>query len=66
MAKTNEMADMKLSNVLGDNHKLNCQMFNFSFQIKKNIGLTPLIALIWISVESAVTQNCVASVTKTF
>ena len=35
MAKINEMADMKLSNVLGDNHKLNYQMFNFSFQKKK-------------------------------
>ena len=46
MAKIDEMVGMKLSNVLGDNHKLNCQMFNFSFQIKKNIGLTPLIALI--------------------
>ena len=28
------------------------------------IGLTPSIALIYISVEPAVTQNCVASVTK--
>ena len=28
------------------------------------IGLTPLIALIYISVEPAVTQNCVASVTN--
>ena len=28
------------------------------------IGLNPSIALIWISVEPAVTQNCVASVTN--
>ena len=28
------------------------------------IGLTPLIALIYISMEPAVAQNCVASVTK--
>jgi hypothetical protein len=28
------------------------------------IGLTPLIALIYVSVEPAVTQNCVASVTN--
>ena len=29
-----------------------------------SIGLTPLIALIYVSVEPAVTQNCVASVTR--
>ena len=30
----------------------------------KGIGLTPLIALIWIIVEPAVTRNCIASVTN--
>ena len=34
------------------------------FMIQKYIGLTPLIALIYVSVEPAVTQNCVASVTN--
>ena len=31
---------------------------------QSKIGLTPLIALIYTSVEPAVTQNCVASVTN--
>ena len=34
------------------------------YKIISTIGLTPLIALIYISVEPAVTQNCVASVTN--
>ena len=43
--------------------------FDFSYQSstcsKQNyIGLIPLIALIWINVEPAMTQNCVGSVTN--
>ena len=38
--------------------------FVISYLAPIRIGLTPLIALIYISVEPAVTQNCVASVTN--
>ena len=36
----------------------------YFLQTHTKIGLTPLIALIYTSVEPAVTQNCVASVTN--